>query len=352
MRALILIAALIVATVARADNAATPGAAVSVGSGAPPVSLTGLLTGTFNARDIILGRVANTSVSNSQTQLSEVTAFQLQVSPSFTNLHSGYYFTFDSSNINAANAALYASSSGWGATVWTTMGLISQYAAGPVGPGIMSRSTNIYNGFTIVEESAKPICFGTTDTERMCILGGGGLSIDESTASASASHAVLYDDSTSHSAKLSNNGDNFDDVARVSGAIATSDVTNSTATPSVVTTVTLAASGRYSCEAQGVLSESVAADGFQVVSALATGTATKASIGGELYDAAGLHANGEAASSALTLSDTNASTGHYVLHYAIVVSTAATWTVSTGQQSHTTGTLTTRAGATATCTRL
>lgn len=338
-----------VAVASRADN--VPGSPVSVDSLPPPVSLTGRLTGAFNNADVIIGNVANTSVYNAQTKYAELTGLTIVASPALTNLPSGYYLDLDSTNINAAAAILFASTGGWGTTVWAISGVVKQGTAGSFGPGMTSRSANIYPGMAFYEESNKPICFGTNDTERACWLAGGGLSFDESTGVTSASHSVLYDDSTSHRLLLSNNADAFDTVARTSSVIASADITNATATPSVVTTVTLAAAGSYACEAQGVLSESTAADGFQVVSALATGTATKASVSGELYDAAGLHANGEASSTALTLADTNASTGHYVIHYGVVVNAAATWTISTGQQSHSTGTLTTRAGATATCTR-
>lgn len=345
-------AALLLASVAYADGGAPPLRPFGFNPVSPPVSLTGRLTGTFNTLDVVLGRAANTTVSNAQTQLSEITALQLQVSPAFTNLGSGYYLNFDSTNINAANALLFTSSNGWGSTVWFSVGIAKQGTGGSVAPGIVSRSANIYPGLVVWEESAKTVCFGTSDTQRGCWLSGGGLSIDESTGTVSASHAVIYDDSTTHTALLSNNADNFDAVSRSVSAILTSDATNATATLGAITSVTLAAAGRYSCVATGVLSESIAADGFQVNSSLTSGTAG-ASVSGELYDTAGLHVSGESASSNLTLADTNATDGHYMIRYGAVAGGAgAVWTIKTAQQAHTTGTLTTRAGATATCTRI
>lgn len=351
--ALAFLIVLLVATQARASDAALPGMRpMGINPGTAPVSLTGRLTGTFDANDVILGDTANVSVTNSQNRASELTHYQLQVSPGYSGLVPGYYLTLDSANQNAYSASLYTSSLGYGTSNWLAVGYVQSGAAGFRSFGLVAHGTSVTQ-LILWELSAEPICFGTNDTERGCWLAGGGLKFDESSApTPAASTAILFDDSSTHTEQLTNNGDTPDPVARNLTAIATSDVTNATTTPTTITSVALDAAGKYACEAQGVLSESVAGDGFQVVSALAAGSATSASIGGELYDAAGLHASGEAASSALTLSDTNASTGHYVLHYAIVVNAAATWTVSTAQQSHTTGTLTTRAGATALCTRM
>lgn len=168
--------------------------------------------------------------------------------------------------------------------------------------------------------------------------------------------AVLYADSTSHALRLSNNGDAFDNVARVAAVFTTANSTSTSASLATLTggTLTLAV-GIYSCHAHGVLNETTSADGASMRINVDSGTATLRSASYEIEDNGTptfTQATTSADTTGLTVTATSFSDGDQHFDGLLDVTATAVLSIQFAQQAHSTGTLTAYSGTYMRCDRL
>lgn len=202
------------------------------------------------------------------------------------------------------------------------------------------------------------ICIGNAEqidvsAARTLVLSGTFWLPDNTAPTSNTGAAWVYSDSTSHTWKLSNNGDAFSNVGRTVNAISSADVTKTDTTLVDVTGATLSLPiGTWACSADGEGADSTGADGLKM-SWTFSGTATTATGGWELNAAAALtDCTGASATTTLTCSAAVFAAGSVHASMRFVVTVAGTLKLQMAQVAHTTGTATVYKGTTIDCDRI